>query len=183
MKITNETIQNVFKSEMASIETLKLKGYELIKEFFVDNSGFGSSDEPALTPDRFIRELADILKENHSCYSFITNAGQFQVYIGIFKKIKRSAENVKRIFPNTLRIETEKGYNIRLYDTDILKVNLQDETMILNGGGFNTHTTRRRIQQCLPFEGYFYQNKRRWYIEQNNITKEVKEGEVYSFKA
>jgi len=176
MRITSANIQDVFKSEKASIETLELKGYKLIKEFFVDNSGWGSSNEPALTSDRFIRDLADLLKENPSCYSFITNCGQFQVYVGIFKKVKRSLEGVKKIAPNTLRIENEGGYSIRLYDTDIISVNLQNNTCILNSGGFNTHTTRARISQFLPCDGQFFQKKGKWYIDK----KEVKENEAFS---
>jgi hypothetical protein len=180
MKITSANIQDVFKSEKLSCEMAKLKGYELIQEFFVDNSGWDSSNEPALTPDRLIRELADVLKENHSCYSFITNAGQFQVYVGIFKKVKRSAEGVKKIAPNTLRIENEGGYSIRLYDTDIISVNLKNNTVILNSGGFNTSTTRKRISQFLPFDGTFYQKKGNWYIRRNEKDYLVKENEAFS---
>ena len=33
----------------------KIKGWKLIDEHFVDKSGWGASDEPALTPSQFIK--------------------------------------------------------------------------------------------------------------------------------
>ena len=173
MRITSANIQDVFKSEKASLETLELKGYKLIQEFFVDNSGL-ESERGLITS--FVSGVEKILVDNPSIYSFITNCGQFQVYVGIFKKVKRSAEGVKKIAPNTLRIENEGGYSIRLYDTDIISVNLQNNTCILNSGGFNTVTTRARISQFLPCDGSFYQKKGKWYIDK----KEVKENESFS---
>jgi len=59
----------------------KIKGYTLFNSYFVDNSGFGSDDEPALTPARFL----DKVKEGF--YYSIISQGQFQVYIGEFKKL------------------------------------------------------------------------------------------------
>jgi len=136
MRITSANIQDVFKSEKASLETLELKGYKLIQEFFVDNSGLES--------------------ERGLITSFVSG--------------------VKKIAPNTLKIENEGGYSIRLYDTDIISVNLQNNTCILNSGGFNTHTTRARISQFLPCDGQFFQKKGKWYID----NKEVKENEAFS---
>ena len=89
MKITKQNIQNVYKCKKASVETMELKGYELINELFVDNSGFGASDELALTQSQFERDLNSILDKHKTLYAKITNAGQFQVYIGLFKKIRK----------------------------------------------------------------------------------------------
>ena len=57
------------------------KGWELVRELFVDSSGFGSESEPALTVERFIRELKPGMG-----YAII-EAGEFQVYVGEFKKL------------------------------------------------------------------------------------------------
>lgn len=70
--------KEVFKCKKTSKD---IKGYELVQEFFVDNSGFGSESEPALTPAMFLREV------KAGYYYGITNIGQFQVYIGEFKKL------------------------------------------------------------------------------------------------
>jgi hypothetical protein len=59
----------------------KIKGWELIDEHFVDKSGWGASDEPALTRLQFVKRI----KEGHG-YA-ITNEGQFQVYVGEYIKI------------------------------------------------------------------------------------------------
>ena len=56
------------------------KGWEKTGEFFVDASGFGSESEPALTIPQFINQLTA-----GSGYA-ITEAGQFQVYIGEYVK-------------------------------------------------------------------------------------------------
>ena len=55
------------------------RGFELEKELFVDSSGFGASDEPAMTYERFLNNL-----EIGKAYA-VTEAGQFQVYVGVYK--------------------------------------------------------------------------------------------------
>ncbi len=54
------------------------KGWKKVQERFVDSSGFGASDEPALTAEEFIDRL--VLGRGYA----ITQAGQFQVYVGEF---------------------------------------------------------------------------------------------------
>lgn len=56
-------------------------GYELVEIYFVDNSGFGCDDELALTFDKFL----DKIKVGR--FYGIREVGQFQVYIGEFKKV------------------------------------------------------------------------------------------------
>ena len=55
-------------------------GWKQINVHFVDNSGFGSSDEPALTFEQFVSKV----KQNHG-YAIIST-GQFQVHIAEFVK-------------------------------------------------------------------------------------------------
>ena len=55
-------------------------GYELTNTFFVDNSGFGTSDESALTFNNFLTKV----KKDY--FYGIKESGQFQVYIAEFKK-------------------------------------------------------------------------------------------------
>ena len=56
-------------------------GWEVTNEFFVDNSGFGSEEESALTAEQFI----EYIKEGYG-YA-ITEEGQFQIRITEFKKL------------------------------------------------------------------------------------------------
>jgi hypothetical protein len=58
----------------------KVKGYKLLNEYFVDNSGWGTDREPALTFNQFLNKVKAGL------YYGITSIGQFQVYIGEYKK-------------------------------------------------------------------------------------------------
>lgn len=57
------------------------KGWEEEDLLFVDSSGFGIESEPALTTDQFLSKV----KKGYG-YS-VRDAGQFQVYIQVFKKI------------------------------------------------------------------------------------------------
>jgi len=54
--------------------------YELVEEFFVDNSGLGTEEELALTAEMFLEKVKKGL------YYAITAEGQFQVYVGAFRK-------------------------------------------------------------------------------------------------
>ena len=56
------------------------KGWKLVNKYFVDSSGFGSNDEPALTTEQFKRKLKVGMG-----YAIIEE-GQFQVYIGEFER-------------------------------------------------------------------------------------------------
>ena len=57
-------------------------GWELVGELFVDSSGFGGSDEPALTVKQF-----KSLVEKGFGYAII-ETGQFQIWIGKFNTCK-----------------------------------------------------------------------------------------------
>lgn len=66
-------------------------GYKEITTCFVDSSGVGRDDERAMTSTRFYSVLRDILKEEkQDVYLGITDMGQFQVYCGVYKKIKKA---------------------------------------------------------------------------------------------
>ena len=57
------------------------KGWRLVKKYFVDSSGFGAENEPALTFNQFVSNV----KLGYG-YAIIEQ-GQFQVYIGEFRKV------------------------------------------------------------------------------------------------
>lgn len=86
MIITKSTIDKVFQAKQASVSDMEAKNYTLVKEFFVDSSGFGASNELALTVDNFKNELSKLLTEHKKLTAKITGVGQFQVYVGLFSK-------------------------------------------------------------------------------------------------
>ena len=58
------------------------KGWEFVQDLWVDHSGFGSESEPALTIKRFLTKV-------RKGYGYaIREAGQFQVHINEFKRVK-----------------------------------------------------------------------------------------------
>lgn len=62
--------------------------------WFVDTSGFGANDEPALS----ISQLVDELRANAGKgYGYaLVEQGQFQGYLGVFKFVGRKIDKVKR---------------------------------------------------------------------------------------
>jgi len=57
------------------------------QSWFVDKTGQGRSNEPALTVDQFKRELRSYVRENLGHGFAITEEGPFQVYISAFRPI------------------------------------------------------------------------------------------------
>ena len=89
MKITKENMGDVFKSKIKSVEQAEKEGYEYLRNCFVDSSGFGDEGEPAMTVAYFNRVIEGLVGEYKTIYTFITNAGQFQVNLGVYIKGKK----------------------------------------------------------------------------------------------
>jgi len=163
MKITKDTFDRVYRAETCSVETMRLKGYELVSELFVDSSGLGRDDEPALSQHAFRRGVDMLLDDHGTLYATITRAGQFQVYVGLFKKAGKAL--AKKIAGHTYRLETPEGYTIRYHDTDIVTVT--GNTVTLDSGGWYTKTTKERINDALQEAGrscYISQKAGEWYL-------------------
>jgi len=177
MKLTKENFKDVYRSTQCDVETMRLKGYDLIKEFFVDSSGFGADDEPALTVTQFERDLLNEIEDSGGVvYSSITRAGQFQVYVGIFKRsgVKRS----RRVSNNCLEILDESGKvdSVRLWDTNIIKYD--HDFIILSSGGWQTVITKKYINKYLPKNVHLFQKDYEWVIkdDRDNTTKKFVDG-------
>ena len=152
MTITKANWRDVFHAKKATVETMELKGYTIIDELFVDSSGFGAPDEPALTStgegSQLERRLAELLDMHGTLTAKITREGQFQVYVGLFKKTGKSIS--KRIANNTLEIRYPDGRKAyRLHDTDIVTY-MPNGDIKLDTGGWDTMTTRKRMREYLP---------------------------------
>jgi hypothetical protein len=154
-------------------------GYELTQEFFVDNSGFGTSGEMALTASDFLQHV------KAGFYYGITNIGQFQVYIGEFKKL--SGQEVKKIKSDNGIVSSKKIKNntrltvyqngdkiYRLHDTDI--ISYVGDKIILNSGGWDTVTTRSRFNEFLPLDIHVYRQKGVTYVSYKNEKLEFSDG-------
>ena len=55
---------------------------------FVDSSGFGQPDEPALTIEQLISLMAKLLSNKPSLGFGIVSEGQFQITIGVFENVR-----------------------------------------------------------------------------------------------
>lgn len=86
MRITENNIQDIFKAQSATVEHMERLGYTLITELFCDSSGLGQEGESALTQNKLIQEVKNLIAEHGTLTAKITGSGQFQVYLGLFKR-------------------------------------------------------------------------------------------------
>jgi hypothetical protein len=166
--------KNIFKGVKKIGDEIPM-GYEKINVYFVDNSGLGTRGEMALTADDFLSQV----KKGY--YYGISSVGQFQVYITEFKKLNLSRRELydingiktsKLVKNNTRLTEYEDGRRtLKLHNTDI--ITWTGDKIILNSGGYRTHTTKARINEFLPSNIRVYQKKYNWYIIKDNDDKNV----------
>lgn len=153
-------------------------GYKLVNTYFVDNSGMGDRNEPAMIFSDFL----DNVKGGY--YYGIQEAGQFQVYIGEYEKITRQElkkqkveqgiVSSKKVKNNTrLTIYTNGDKVLRLHSTDIIK--WQGDKIILNTGGWDTITTRARFNEFLSPEVRIFRKKGITYIDYCGDISEFKD--------
>ena len=79
---TMEFLESQGGLQFAPNETLERN--DCIDNLFVDTSGYGSPGERALTQKQFCNRLADIVDEHGPVCIGITEAGQFQAYVGVW---------------------------------------------------------------------------------------------------
>lgn len=78
-----------------NLGSLRPGGYDLAETLFVDKSGFGAPDEPALTFGQFVGEVQRCIREHGSpVYLALIEEGQFQVYVGVFLKDQLDFEHI-----------------------------------------------------------------------------------------
>lgn len=169
MKITINNINDVYKAKTESVETMELKGYELVEILFVDSSGLGAEDEPAYTQSQFKKRLTELLEEHGQLTAKIVDAGMFQVNLGVFKKVRKSS--IKRISTNVFEREEEGAKVYRLYNTDILKV--KDDSFQIFNGGYQTRTTAKWLNKLLPYHLSVYQKNWEWFVRDSRNDKVV----------
>jgi len=84
-RLTAKTLSRVSKARHigdAADDVDKVR--ERIDTLFCDASGWGSPNEPALTQDQLFERLEEICKEHGKVDVAITEAGQFQLYLGVW---------------------------------------------------------------------------------------------------
>jgi len=69
-----------FTFSIPNLGYYKPKGWAKVKDYFVDKTGLGSDGEPALTFDKFIKQLVP-----GRAYGIIEE-GEMQLYVGEFVK-------------------------------------------------------------------------------------------------
>jgi len=144
---------------------MELKGYEYIQNLFADSSGFGQEGEASLTPSQLLKELEAIVSEHGTVYTFISSQGHFQVNIGVYKR--QGNKRTRKIANNTLEVYKTSACKqlvaIRLHDTNIVTY-LENGKIRLDNGGWETVTTKERINRYLPTGYLLYQENWNWLI-------------------
>jgi hypothetical protein len=147
--ITTESIRKI-----PLLNTKDINGFEFIKSYFVDSSGFGDENEPALTFSNFFKEIK-------TGYAYgIIEAGQFQVYIGEFKpnnNIKTNNEELKVVYD---RAKSFYNKAMLIKEGDVLKLQsyqtivAQIENNKPKVFGSYSLTTMRHIKEFLKQNGF-----------------------------
>ena len=60
-------------------------GHDKLESLFCDHSGFGAAHEPARTPEQLKMRLKIMLEEHGPLLVGITEVGQFQLYVGVWR--------------------------------------------------------------------------------------------------
>ncbi len=77
---------DLFKAR--DVDGIDLNGYEEIDTLFCDSSGFGAPGEMALTKNQALKRMQDLLDSNSGpIYAGISDMGQFQVYVTLYRKV------------------------------------------------------------------------------------------------
>lgn len=71
------------------------RGWKLVDTWFCDSSGFGADDEPALSVSQLKEKILVKLDEKETFGYAITQAGQFQVYVGVYQKLEPRAKKAR----------------------------------------------------------------------------------------
>ena len=81
--VPDDIFKSINRCDVANIE--EATGKEYIEVLYCDSSGFGGQNEPSLTIEQLTEKIKELMDEHGQIYSCITNEGQFQVYISIYK--------------------------------------------------------------------------------------------------
>jgi hypothetical protein len=71
------------------------EGWDHVDTLFVDTTGLGAANEPALTHPQLQRELTKRLNEKDTFGYAVTEYGQFQAYVGVYRRTGKAAKKVK----------------------------------------------------------------------------------------
>lgn len=106
---------------LPSIGGYKPKGWQRvdgIDELFVDASGWGREDEPAMTLKAFKRLVIENIRAGKQYGYAITSVGQFQIYIGIFEQTEPGPRTRKPRQKKLARKEGMGAFSVELNHPD-----------------------------------------------------------------
>ncbi len=83
--------EDLFKAPRVDEATLP-ECFEEVETLFCDSSGFGNSNEPALTKEGAEQTVKELLKKHGTLYAGLTGCGQFQVYVTLYRKVEPKAK-------------------------------------------------------------------------------------------
>lgn len=63
-------------------------GWKLVDTLFVDSTGMGADDEPALSVRQLINKLLEFQRSDKTYGYGVIEAGPFQLYLGVFERRK-----------------------------------------------------------------------------------------------
>ena len=88
----------------------------------------------------------------------------------LFQSAKDQSKG-KPIAGNTRIVKTERGFGIMFHSTVIFNVSKSNRA-ILNNGGWESVTTKKRLNEYLPTGYYIFQKKGDWFLKKPDGTKQ-----------
>lgn len=101
----------LFKAQ--NIADINLDEYDEVETLFCDLSGMGGEGERALTKKQAIQAAAELIKQYEGpLYVGITDIGQFQVYVTVFRKPWRMNMTKRQVWDQLFKLLNFKQYTI-----------------------------------------------------------------------
>lgn len=179
-KITLDNVEAITKSPCVTITEAENRWYKLITELFVDNSGMWKEWEWALTLKQCLAEVRTYLGGYGSLYTSITSQWHFQIYLWVFYRPRSSKkdnniEKLSWVATYKKKNPEDNSSTIFYHGTPIIHTKTNGDIDISNWG-YDTVTTKKRLNQYLPARYNVTQKKYHWYLTDSirNVTVEWK---------
>lgn len=143
------------------------QGYKIVKSSWLTGNW---SDAPYGHSETEVKsEIEKLEKEYGNVYVIFTTTSN--VFSTSYDVIIRNSEPLnketqgKAVGHKTKLFENADSWRVRYHATDVISYNAKTNEYTLDSGGWDTNTTKKRINAYLPTGYYITQRKFEWYLQ------------------